>query len=194
MLTSSYCKSDIAEEKKRCRDVYEGNVEESVNLIEETSHADSKTVKKRGPKKKKLKSYDEVLLTLSEKEAYKKNDQFQFRLYIPLVLEEILKEQEILLLAPLYKGPLPQLPWQSKLPTVARILENFSGRHEDQCIAQHSYNSECLPDPKQPHPPHSVLKVKSNSTTILSSMSMLIELLRHNTLSGDDDHVSRAFR
>lgn len=163
MFISSNGKSDIAIEKKRDRSTYEDNVEESVILIEEAIDPDSKTDKKRGPKKKKLQSYDEVLLNLSEKEAQKKSDQYQFRLSIPLVLEEILKEQEILLLAPSYKGPLPQLPWQSKFPTVARILENFSNRNEDQPKAQHSYQSELGPDPTRFLPPHSVLKVITTS-------------------------------
>jgi hypothetical protein len=179
MFTSPHGKSDIGDEKKRSRSIYEDEVEESVILIEETIDTDSKTVKKRGQKKKKLQSYDEVLLTLSKKEAHEKNNRFQFRLSIPLVLEEILKEQEILLLSPLYTGPLPQLPWQSKLPTVARILKNFSDRHEDKPFAQHSYKSELLPDPTRSLPPHSVLKVKSNLNDN-TSIFYLIELLRYN--------------
>lgn len=177
MFTPSYEKSGTAEEKKRSRDIYEEDIEESAILIEETIDSVSKTVKKRGPKKKKLETYDEVLLTLPEKEAHNKNNQFQFRLSIPPALEEILNHQEILLLAPSFKGPLPQLPWQSNLPTVARILENFSNRQEDQPIAQYSHKSESLPDPTRSLPPNSVLKVINNPKTIFHSISTLIEQL-----------------
>lgn len=166
MFTPSFEKSETAEEKKRGRDIYEETVEESVILVEETIDSVSKTVKKRGPKKKRLETYAEVLLTLPEKEAHKNNNLFEFKLFIPVELEEILIDQETIFLAPSFKGPLPQLPWQSNLPTVARILENFSNRQEDQPVAQYSHISELLPDPTRSHPPHSVIKVISNPKTI----------------------------